>query len=125
MKSLEESAGVILDSMFRVNDRGQQPARIVLGQVLTAGSPETLRIRCGGLELSRRDLQINPALLAEYDGGFGGTLTGTDSRGGSVTVEVEPGDLSRRGFGVDAGDLVVLATQDWQTFALICKVVSL
>ena len=89
MKSLEESAGVILDSMFRVADQGQQPARIVLGQVLTAGSPEALRIRCGGLELSRRDLQINPALLAEYNGGLGGTLTGTDSRGGSVTVTVD------------------------------------
>ncbi len=125
MKSLEESAGVILDSMFRVNDRGQQPAQIAMGQVLTTGSPQGLRVRCGGLELTARDIRINPALLAGYDYGLGGTLTGTDSRGGSVTVEVDPGDLSRSGFGLAAGDLVVLATQDWQTFALICKVVSL
>lgn len=123
MDTLEESAGRILESMAEAGRRQQKPAQFVIGRVLEA-SGTALRVFANNQELKSEDLWVNEALLPGWCPQLKGTLTGTcSSHGGSVTTPVKESQLTRGKHALAKDDRVVLLTEDWQFYYLICKVV--
>lgn len=123
MDTLEESAGRILESMAEAGRRQQKPAQFVIGRVLEAGGT-ALRVFANNQELKSEDLWVNEALLPGWCPQLKGTLTGTcSSHGGSVTTPVKESQLTRGKHALAKDDRVVLLTEDWQFYYLICKVV--
>ena len=96
------------------------PSPVLIGTVVSAAP---LRIRLDGLDVGAESLRINAALLAGYDPGLSGTLTGTGAMG-TVTTKVEPGDLTRKTAALQAGDSVAVLSTDRQTYYFLCKVVT-
>lgn len=123
MRTLDESAGMLLSAMSEMGGRAQRPARLYLGEV-TAGGQEALQVRCNGLELRGEDLWINEALLEGYSPKLEGTLYGTCPDGQTVTP-VTRDQLRRAEFALKPGDRLVLASDDEQSYTILCKAVSL
>ena len=152
VKSLDESVDGMMSVMAGLGSQVQRPAQFFLGTVL-AGSQEGLKVACNGLELDREDIWINETLKRDYtyqvslDGRTGrffqlsGTLSGPVTcpapgcapKLGSVTgggldsqeASMDKQDLKRLEFALKKGDIVVMLTEDLQTYYLICKVVAL
>lgn len=120
MNTFEENAGRIARSMGAAARRVAAPSPVLIGTVVSV-SP--LKVRVDGLDVGAESLRINAALLAGYDPGLSGTLTGTGSMG-PVTTEVKPGDLSREKDALQAGDSVAVLSLDRQTYYILCKVVA-
>lgn len=118
-RTLDDSAGDLLTAMGAVSRGTRGPAAFAIGTV-TAGTQEGLRVQCGGTELAGADLWINEMLLKGYTPQLEGTI-----HNGAYSIEVDREDLSRAQFALEAGDRVVLLTQDEQIYYLLCKVVKL
>ena len=123
MNQLSESVGKILEAIQTISEKGQKPAQIVIGQV-TVGSQSGLKVRCGGLELTTSDIWCNDSMLVGYSPKLEGQLPGS-CPDGRTNTPVTKDQLTRNEFALNAGDRVVLATEDWQSFYLLCKVVRL
>ena len=113
-KTLEESVGDLLSAMGYAGRQSQRPASFSIGTVLS-GTQEGLTIQCGGTVLEASDLWCNEALL---------DLPGS-CPDGSTQTPVRKDQLTRAEFALNAGDRVVLLTEDQQEYYLICKVVPL
>ncbi len=123
MDTLEESAGRILESMAEAGRRQQKPAQFVIGKILEVNEA-VLRVFANNQELKTEDLWVNEALLPGYCPQLKGTLTGTcSSHGGSVTTPVKEPQLTRGKHALAKDDRVVLLTEDWQSYYVICKAV--
>ena len=120
MNTFEENAGRIARSMGAAARQVADPSPVLIGTVVSAAP---LRIRLDGLDVGAEALRINAALLAGYDPGLSGTLTGTGAMG-TVTTKVEPGDLTRKTAALQAGDSVAVLSTDRQTYYILCKVVT-
>lgn len=120
MNTFEENAGRIARSMGAAARQVADPTPVLIGTVVSV-SP--LKVWADGLEVEPKALWINPALLAGYDPGLSGTLTGTGAMG-TVTTKVEPGDLTRKTAALQAGDSVAVLSTDRQTYYILCKVVT-
>lgn len=120
MNTFEENAGRIARSMGEAARQVADPAPVMIGEVV---STSPLKVWADGLNLGLESLWINEALLAGYDPGLSGTLTGTGAMG-AVTTKVEPGDLTRRGPALKAGDRVVVLSLDRQIYYILCKAVT-
>lgn len=118
-RTLDDSAGDLLTAMGAVSRGTRGPAAFAIGTV-TAGTQEGLRVQCGGTELAGADLWINEMLLKGYTPQLEGTI-----HNGAYSIDVDREDLSRAQFALEAGDRVVLLTQDEQVYYLLCKVVKL
>lgn len=121
MNTFEENAGRIARSMERAAQRTATPSPFLIGEVL---SPEPLRVRAGGLDLDAEALRINEALLKGYSPKLVGTLIGVCTHPGAVTTEVKKDDLKRGEHALKKGDRVVVLTEDFQTYYILCKVVE-
>lgn len=124
MDTLEESADRILMCMAQAGRNQQRPSQFVIGRVLAAGEG-VLRVSADGQELTAEDLWVNEDLLPGYCPQLKGTISGTCSSGGAVSVPVEEPQLTRGRHALAKGDRVVLLTEDCQFYYLICKVVRL
>ena len=120
MNTFEENAGRIARSMGEAARQVADPAPVMIGKVV---STSPLKVWADGLDLGLESLWINEALLAGYDPGLSGTLTGTGSMG-PVTTEVKPGELTRETAALQAGDSVAVLSLDRQTYYILCKVVT-
>ena len=120
---MDESVGTLLSAMTAQNKKNQRPSSFCIGQV-TVGTDEGLKVQCSGLELTADQIWINEALLVGYSPKLVGTLPGTCPDGTTITP-VTKDQLTRGEFALNAGDRVVLFTQDEQAYYLICKVVKL
>jgi len=111
--------------MAQAGKKQQRPAQFVIGKVLEAGDG-VLRVSADGQELKAEDLWVSEDLLPGYCPQLKGTLTGTcSSHGGSVTTPVKEPQLTRGKHALAKDDRVVLLTEDWQFYYVICKVVKL
>lgn len=122
-KTLEESVGDLLSAMGYAGRQSQRPASFSIGSVLS-GTQEGLTIQCGGTVLEASDLWCNEALLEGYSPKLEGDLPGS-CPDGSTQTPVRKDQLTRAEFALNAGDRVVLLTEDQQEYYLICKVVPL
>ncbi|MBS1384227.1 MAG: DUF2577 family protein [Clostridiales bacterium] len=120
MNTFEENAGRIARSMERAAQRTAPPSPFLIGEVL---SPEPLRVRAGGLDLDAEALRINEALLKGYRPKLVGTLMSLIPKD-EVTTEVKKDDLERGEHALKKGDRVVVLTEDFQTYYILCKVVE-
>lgn len=84
---------------------------------------EPLRVRAGGLDLDAEALRINEALLKGYRPKLVGTLMSLIPKD-EVTTEVKKDDLERGEHALKKGDRVVVLTEDFQTYYILCKVVE-
>ena len=122
-KTLNESAGDLLSAIGRMARKSQAAASLAVG-IVKRGSQAGVQIQCGGTLLTAEDLWCNEALLDGYDPRLTGVLHGTCPTG-ETTTPVSSGQLTRGAFALNAGDRVVLLTEDEQTYYIVCKVVRL
>lgn len=120
MNTFEENAGRIARSMGEAARQVAAPAPVMIGKVV---STSPLKIWAAGMDQGQESLWINEALLAGYDPGLSGTLTGTGAMG-TATTKVEPGELTRQSPALKAGDRVVVLSLDRQIYYILCKVVT-
>ena len=119
MNTFEENAGRIARSMGAAARQVADPSPVLIGTVVSAAP---LKVRVDGLEVGAESLWVNAALVAGYDPGLSGKLSGTGAMG-TVTTKVEPGDLTRKTAALQAGDSVAVLSTDRQTYYVLCKVV--
>ena len=119
MNTCEENAGRIARSMGAAARQVAEPVPVLVGEVVSA---DPLKLRLNGMDLEGAALRINPALLAGYDPGLSGSLTGAGPDG-PIPVPVYPGDLTARTGPLQSGDQVAAFTLDRQTYYILCKVV--
>ncbi|OPJ58434.1 DUF2577 domain-containing protein [Clostridium oryzae] len=110
-------------SMIKKHGAAYNPPAVTLGQVI---SSKPLTITIGDLQLTEEDIYISDLLLNNYKRRIKlptTDATGTTTEESIKTIGIKDAELDFTD-GIDAGDTVaVMATEDRQTYIILCKVV--